>query len=99
MYPAATPSLFPSRDSDTRSPLTASSPAPPRPPTRRLGWFLQLATTVAESHAAGLLHGQLRAEHLMLGADGDVKVLGFEPPAWRQIRRGAWRGSGTRCAR
>lgn len=58
----------------------------------RLDWFKQLATAVAQAHEHDLLHGQLRAEHVLLGMDGDVKVLGFEPSSWRQIRRGAKRG-------
>ena len=59
----------------------------------RLGWFAELATTVAQAHAAGLLHGQLQPEHVLFAGDGEhVKVLGFEPPSWREIRHGPKRG-------
>ena len=56
---------------------------------RSLGVFEQLATTVSQCHVHGLAHGQLRPEHVLLGADGQtVKLLGFDPIAWRQIRHG-----------
>lgn len=61
------------------------------PPPRRLSWFAQMATTVAHAHAHGLLHGQLCPEHVLLGgASGEeVKLLGFDPLIWRQVRFGA----------
>ena len=52
-------------------------------------WFSQIATTVAQCHAYGLTHGQLRPEHVLLSADGQtVKLLGFDPQSWRQVRFG-----------
>jgi serine/threonine protein kinase len=55
----------------------------------RLEWFSQIATTVAQCHAYGLTHGQLRPEHVLLSADGQtVKLLGFDPQSWRQVRFG-----------
>jgi len=54
-----------------------------------LYWFAQMAQTVAECHALGLVHGQLRPEHVLLSADGQsVKLLGFDPLSWRQLRFG-----------
>ena len=77
----------------------AHYPRPPLPDierspyVRRLTWFSQLAKTILQCHAHGLLHGQLRPEHVLLDDDSHIKLLGFEPPSWRQLRRGASKGS------
>ena len=52
-----------------------------------------MATTVTECHAHHLLHGQLRPEHVLLDAEDCPKLLGFEPPSWRQLRRGTSKGA------
>ena len=41
----------------------------------------ELAKTVACSDTHGLLHGQMRAEHLLLSLDSRIRVLEFEHPA------------------
>ena len=52
-----------------------------------------MATAVMHCHAHGLLHGQMRPEHVLMDADGSARLLGFEPPCWRQLRRGTSAGS------
>ena len=52
-----------------------------------------MATTVMQCHAHHLLHGQLRPEHALLDAEDNPKFVGFEPLSWRQLRRGASRGT------
>lgn len=46
-----------------------------------------------QCHAHHLLHGQLRPEHVLLDAEDNPKLLGFEPLSWRQLRRGFSKGA------
>ena len=39
--------------------------------------FLQLASAVAHCHSHDFAHGQLRAEHVLLGGDGEIRLIGF----------------------
>ena len=46
-----------------------------------LGIFAQLTSAVAHSHACGVAHGQLRPEHVLLGASDEIQLLGFVNPS------------------
>lgn len=42
-----------------------------------LNYFAQAASGIAHCHAHGVVHGQLRPEHVLLGNSGQVQVVGF----------------------
>ena len=42
-----------------------------------LNYFAQAASGIAHCHAHGIVHGQLRPEHVLLGNSGQVQVVGF----------------------
>ena len=52
-----------------------------------LHWFASLASAVAQAHSKGLVHGQIRPEHLLLHR-GEAKLLGFSQVNWRYLKRG-----------
>ena len=54
---------------------------------RAVRWLSKLVDAISHAHKCGLSHGQIRAEHLLLRND-DPTLLGFDPPAWRQLKRG-----------
>jgi hypothetical protein len=48
-------------------------------------WYrllLQAAQALGAAHETGLVHGHLEAQHLVLTADGVLKVGGFGEPSW-----------------
>jgi chromosome segregation ATPase len=48
-------------------------------------WYrllLQAAQALSAAHETGLVHGHLEAQHLVLTADGVLKVTGFGEPLW-----------------
>lgn len=54
--------------------LAGSGPVPPR----RAAWVAgEVADTVAAAHAAGVAHGRLNPENVLLGVDGGVHVIGL----------------------
>ncbi|MCU0230182.1 MAG: serine/threonine protein kinase [Acidobacteria bacterium] len=56
----------------------------------------RLAAVLAAAHQAGLVHGDLRPEHVVAGADGSVKLVGLglaaegAPASWREEE--SWAG-------
>ncbi|HEY2998845.1 MAG TPA: hypothetical protein VGJ43_09750, partial [Acidimicrobiales bacterium] len=50
------------------------------PVTRVAGLGAAVATTLADLHDIGLVHGRLDATHILLGDDGRPRLCGFAPP-------------------
>lgn len=54
--------------------LTREGPLPPR----RAAWLVgEVADSIAEAHAAGLAHGRLTPENVLLDQHGQVRIIGF----------------------
>ena len=54
--------------------LTREGPLPPR----RAAWLVgEVADSVAEAHAAGLAHGSLTPENVLIDQHGQVRIIGF----------------------
>jgi serine/threonine protein kinase len=64
-------------------------------PRRALDLAIQIADGVAEAHAHGLIHGDLRPDTVMVTAKGSAKVLDFGMGAW--TRGGALRSTAARA--
>jgi len=52
----------------------------PLSPQTALAYFTQAASAIAHCHFHGLIHGQLRPEHVMVGANDQAVLLGFRSP-------------------
>ena len=52
----------------------------PLSPQTALAYFTQAASAIAHCHLHGLIHGQLRPEHVMIGANDQAVLLGFRSP-------------------
>ena len=72
-------------------------PAHPRGPARRRdvrpGSSAEVADSLAEAHAAGLAHGRLTPENVLIDQHGQVRIIGFGVEA---ALRGLPRGPGQR---
>lgn len=54
--------------------LTREGPLPPR----RAAWLVgEVADSIAEAHAAGLAHGRLVPENVLLDQHGQIRIIGF----------------------
>lgn len=54
--------------------LTREGPLPPR----RAAWLVaEVADSIAEAHAAGLAHGRLTPENVLLDQHGQIRIIGF----------------------
>ncbi len=54
--------------------LTREGPLPPR----RAAWLVgEVADSIAEAHAAGLAHGRLCPENVLLDQHGQIRLIGF----------------------
>ena len=54
--------------------LTREGPLPPR----RAAWLVsEVADGIAEAHAAGLAHGRLTPENVLLDQHGQIRIIGF----------------------
>jgi serine/threonine kinase PknH len=54
--------------------LTREGPVPPR----RAAWLVaEVADSIAEAHAAGLAHGRLTPENVLLDQHGQIRIIGF----------------------
>lgn len=54
--------------------LTREGPLPPR----RAAWLVsEVADSIAEAHAAGLAHGRLAPENVLLDQHGQIRIIGF----------------------
>ena len=54
--------------------LTREGPLPPR----RAAWLVaEVAESIAEAHAAGLAHGRLTPENVLLDQHGQIRLIGF----------------------
>jgi serine/threonine protein kinase len=54
--------------------LTREGPLPPR----RAAWIVaEVADTLAEAHAAGVAHGRLVPENVLIDLHGQVRIIGF----------------------
>ncbi len=54
--------------------LTREGPLPPR----RAAWLVaEVADSIAETHAAGLAHGRLVPENVLLDQHGQIRIIGF----------------------
>ena len=54
--------------------LTREGPLPPR----RAAWLVgEVADTLAEAHTAGLAHGRLVPENVLIDQHGQVRIIGF----------------------
>ena len=52
------------------------------PPRRALDLAIQIADAVADAHADGIIHGDLRPETIIVTAKGSAKVLDFGMAPW-----------------
>jgi serine/threonine protein kinase len=65
-------------------------------PRRALDLLIQIVDGVAEAHARGVLHGDLRPDTVMVTAKGSAKILDFGMAPW--TRGGQVRGTAVRSA-
>src|SRR5436190_20647991 len=63
-------------------------------PRRALDLAVQIADGVADAHARGIIHGDLRPETVMVTAKGSAKILDFGMAPW--TRGGAARAAAAR---
>jgi serine/threonine protein kinase len=66
----------------------------PMNPRRALDLAVQIADGVADAHAHGVIHGDLRPDTVMVTAKGSAKILDFGMAAW--TRGGASRAQAAR---
>ena len=62
--------------------LLEESGGAPMNPRRALDLAVQIADGVADAHSAGILHGDLRPETIIVTAKGNAKVLDFGLAPW-----------------
>jgi serine/threonine protein kinase len=67
----------------------------PVPPRRAVELCIQIADALADGHAAGLLHGDLRPENVIVTGKGSAKLLDFG--LWRWTRGGLTRRAASRA--
>ncbi|HVL68939.1 MAG TPA: serine/threonine-protein kinase [Vicinamibacterales bacterium] len=75
-------------------PLRSEMAGRPLPPRRALELAIQIADGLAEGHAAGVVHGDLRPDTIVVTAKGNAKLLDFGMSRWTRggtIRRTASR--------
>lgn len=68
------------------APLREEMAGRPMNPTRAVGLCIQIADALADGHAAGVLHGDLRPDTVGVTAKGSAKLLDFG--MWRWTRGG-----------
>ena len=49
-------------------------------PTHAVGLIDRLLEVLAEVHALGIVHGRIAAEHVLLGRQGELRLVGFRAP-------------------
>lgn len=77
------------------APLRAEMGGRPMNPKRAVELCLQIADALADGHAAGILHGDLRPETIVVTGKGSAKLLDFG--MWRWTRGGLVRRAAARA--
>jgi serine/threonine protein kinase len=77
------------------SSLRAEMAGQPVPARRAIEICIQIADALADGHAAGILHGDLRPENVIVTGKGSAKLLDFG--LWRWTRGGLTRRAASRA--
>jgi serine/threonine protein kinase len=75
--------------------LRAEMDGQPVSPRRAVELGIQIADALADGHAAGIIHGDLRPENVIVTAKGSAKLLDFG--LWRWTRGGLTRRAASRA--
>jgi serine/threonine protein kinase len=75
--------------------LRAEMNGQPVPPRRAVELCIQIADALADGHAAGIVHGDLRPENVIVTGKGSAKLLDFG--LWRWTRGGLTRRAASRA--